>query len=125
VAQRDLTATDVVNAIREQNVQVAAGVIGQSPTLGDVPMQFSVNAQGRLEDETEFGQIILKSSPDGAITRLSDVARIELGAQEYGLRSLLDNQPAIGMGIMQSPGANALDVSEQVRETMKELSADF
>ncbi|MVW71993.1 efflux RND transporter permease subunit [Bordetella sp. 15P40C-2] len=125
VAQRGLTAAEVVNAIREQNVQVAAGVIGQSPTLGDVPMQFSVNAQGRLEDETEFGQIILKSSPDGAITRLSDVARIELGAQEYGLRSLLDNQPAIGMGIMQSPGANALDVSEQVRETMKELSADF
>ncbi|CAM4397712.1 efflux RND transporter permease subunit [Bordetella muralis] len=125
VAQRDLTATDVVNAIREQNVQVAAGVIGQSPTVGDVPMQFSVNAQGRLQNEAEFGNIILKSSPDGAITRLSDVARIELGAQEYGLRSLLDNQSAIGMGIMQSPGANALDVSAQVREAMKELSADF
>ncbi|CAM4074962.1 efflux RND transporter permease subunit [Bordetella tumbae] len=125
VAQRDLTATDVVNAIREQNVQVAAGVIGQSPTVGDVPMQFSVNAQGRLQNETEFGNIILKSSPDGAITRLSDVARVELGAQEYGLRALLDNQYAVGMGIMQSPGANALDVSAQVRETMKELSADF
>jgi len=115
----------VVNAIREQNVQVAAGVIGASPTQGDVPMQFSVNAQGRLQNETEFGNIILKSSPDGAVTRLSDVARIELGAQEYGLRSLLNNKPAIGMGIMQSPGANALDVSAQVRETMKELSADF
>ncbi|MBO9354949.1 multidrug efflux RND transporter permease subunit [Bordetella petrii] len=125
VAQRGLTASDVVNAIREQNVQVAAGVIGASPTQGDVPMQFSVNAQGRLQDETEFGNIILKSSPDGAVTRLSDVARIELGAQEYGLRSLLNNKPAIGMGIMQSPGANALDVSAQVRETMKELSADF
>src|SRR5690606_23541077 len=69
-----LTATDVVNAIREQNVQVAAGVIGASPTQGDVPMQFSVNAQGRLQDEVEFGNIILKSSPDGAVTRLSDVA---------------------------------------------------
>lgn len=125
VAQRDLTATDVVNAIREQNVQVAAGVIGQSPTSVDVPMQFSVNAQGRLQNETEFGNIILKSSPDGAVTRLSDVARIELGAQEYGLRSLLDNQSAVGMGIMQSPGANALDVSSQVREAMEELSADF
>src|SRR5690606_19156601 len=125
VAQRGLTATDVVNAIREQNVQVAAGVIGASPTQGDVPMQFSVNAQGRLQDEVEFGNIILKSSPDGAVTRLSDVARIELGAQEYGLRSLLNNKPAIGMGIMQSPGANALDVSAQVREAMKELSADF
>ncbi|MBO1114281.1 efflux RND transporter permease subunit [Bordetella petrii] len=125
VAQRGLTASDVVNAIREQNVQVAAGVIGASPTQGDVPMQFSVNAQGRLQNETEFGNIILKSSPDGAVTRLSDVARIELGAQEYGLRSLLNNKPAIGMGIMQSPGANALDVSSQVRDTMKELSADF
>lgn len=125
VAQRGLTATDVVNAIREQNVQVAAGVIGASPTQGDVPMQFSVNAQGRLQDEVEFGNIILKSSPDGAVTRLSDVARIELGAQEYGLRSLLNNKPAIGMGIMQSPGANALDVSAQVREAMQELSADF
>ncbi|HYG42167.1 MAG TPA: efflux RND transporter permease subunit [Bordetella sp.] len=125
VAQRGLTAADVVNAIREQNVQVAAGVIGASPTQGDVPMQFSVNAQGRLQDETEFGNIILKSSPDGAVTRLSDVARIELGAQEYGLRSLLNNKPAIGMGIMQSPGANALDVSAQVREAMQELAADF
>jgi len=125
VAQRGLTATDVVNAIREQNVQVAAGVIGASPTQGDVPMQFSVNAQGRLQNETEFGNIILKSSPDGAVTRLSDVARIELGAQEYGLRSLLNNKPAIGMGIMQSPGANALDVSAQVRAAMQELSADF
>ncbi|GAB1577398.1 efflux RND transporter permease subunit [Bordetella petrii] len=125
VAQRGLTAMDVVNAIREQNVQVAAGVIGASPTQGDVPMQFSVNAQGRLQDEREFGNIILKSSPDGAVTRLSDVARIELGAQEYGLRSLLNNKPAIGMGIMQSPGANALDVSAQVREVMQELSADF
>lgn len=125
IAQRDLSATDVVNAIREQNVQVAAGVIGQSPTVGDIPMQFSVNAQGRLQNETEFGNIILKSSPDGAITRLSDVARIELGAQEYGLRSLLNNQTAVGMGIMQSPGANALDVSAQVRDVMQELSAEF
>src|SRR3546814_20820703 len=87
VAQRGLTATDVVNAIREQNVQVAAGVIGASPTQGDVPMQFSVNAQGRLQNETEFGNIILKSSPDGAVTRLAEVARNELGAEGYGLSS--------------------------------------
>jgi len=125
IAQRDLTATDVITAIREQNVQVAAGVIGQSPTVGDVPMQLSVNAQGRLSDETEFGDIILKSSEHGAVTRLSDVARIELGAQEYGLRSLLNNQTAVGIGIMQSPGSNALDVSANVRAAMAELSADF
>jgi len=125
VAQRGLTATEVVNAIREQNVQVAAGVIGASPTLGDVPLQLNVNARGRLQSEEEFRDIILKTSPDGAVTYLSDVARVELDAQEYGLRSLLDNKQAVGMGIMQSPGANALDVSSQVRAAMAELEQDF
>jgi len=125
VAQRGLTASDVVAAIREQNVQVAAGVIGASPTLPGVPLQFSVNAQGRLETEEQFRDIVLKTSADGGVTRLSDVARVELDASEYGLRSLLDNKPAIGMGIMQSPGANALSVSEQVRAAMAELRQDF
>ncbi|THF66926.1 efflux RND transporter permease subunit [Pseudothauera nasutitermitis] len=125
VAQRGLTASDVVRAIREQNVQVAAGVIGASPTLADVPLQFSVNAQGRLTTEVEFRDIVLKTSVDGGVTRLGDVARVELDAAEYGLRSLLDNKPAIGMGIMQAPGANALAVSEQVRAAMAELKQDF
>ncbi|MBP6706279.1 MAG: efflux RND transporter permease subunit, partial [Achromobacter sp.] len=125
VAQRGMTATEVVNAIREQNVQVAAGVIGASPTLGDVPLQLNVNARGRLQTEEEFRDIILKTSPDGAVTYLSDVARVELDAQEYGLRSLLDNKQAVGMGIMQSPGANALDVSSQVRAAMADLQQDF
>lgn len=125
VAQRGMTATEVVNAIREQNVQVAAGVIGASPTLGDVPLQLNVNARGRLQTEEEFRDIILKTSPDGAVTHLSDVARVELDAQEYGLRSLLDNKQAVGMGIMQSPGANALDVSTKVRAAMAELVQDF
>ncbi|WP_447922091.1 efflux RND transporter permease subunit [Achromobacter aegrifaciens] len=125
VAQRGLTASEVVAAIREQNVQVAAGVIGASPTLGDVPLQLNVNARGRLQSEEEFRDIILKTSADGAVTYLSDVARVELDAQEYGLRSLLDNKQAVGMGIMQSPGANALDVSSQVRAAMAELAKDF
>ncbi|HWK70232.1 efflux RND transporter permease subunit [Pollutimonas sp. M17] len=125
IAERGLTANDVVAAIREQNVQVAAGVIGASPTSSDVALQLSVNAQGRLSTEEEFADIVLKTSADGGVTRLGDVARIELDASEYGLRSLLDNKPAIGMGIMQSPGANALAVSDQVRAVMKELSADF
>ncbi|MDQ8034392.1 MAG: efflux RND transporter permease subunit, partial [Bordetella sp.] len=125
VAQRGMTATEVVNAIREQNVQVAAGVIGASPNAGDVPLQLNVNARGRLQTEEEFRDIILKTSPDGGVTRLADVARVELDAQEYGLRSLLDNKPAVGMGIMQSPGANALDVATQVRAAMQELSQDF
>ncbi|WP_394779679.1 efflux RND transporter permease subunit, partial [Undibacterium sp.] len=125
VSQRGLTASDVVNAIREQNVQVAAGVIGASPNLPDTPLQFNVNAQGRLKSEAEFAGIILKTSADGAVTHLSDVARIELAASEYGLRSLLDNKPAVAIPIFQAPGANALDVSDQVRAAMKELSADF
>jgi multidrug efflux pump len=125
VAQMGMTATDVVNAIREQNVQVAAGVIGASPTLSDVPLQLNVNTQGRLQSEEEFRDIVLKTSPDGGVVRLGDVARIQLDAAEYGLRSLLDNKPAVALGIMQAPGANALDVSKQVREAMKELSADF
>ncbi|PZU54418.1 MAG: multidrug efflux RND transporter permease subunit [Thauera sp.] len=125
VAQRNMTASDVVRAIREQNVQVAAGVIGASPNAADVPLQLSVNAQGRLQTVEEFSDIILKSSPDGSITRLADVARVELAASEYGLRSLLDNKPAVALPIRQAPGANALDVSAAVRETMAELAKDF
>ncbi len=125
VAQRGLTASEVVNAIREQNVQVAAGVIGASPSEKNVPLQLSVNAQGRLSSEKEFADIILKTSPDGGVTRLGDVARIELAASEYGLRSLLDNKPAVAIPIFQAPSANALNVSDQVRATMKELSKDF
>jgi len=125
VAQRGLTASDVVRAIREQNVQVAAGVIGASPSGPDVPLQLSVNAQGRLSTEAEFSDIVLKTGPDGAVTRLGDVARVELAASEYGLRSLLDNKPAVAIPIFQAPGANALDVSDQVRAAMQDLSRDF
>lgn len=125
VAQRGMTATDVVNAIREQNVQVAAGVIGASPTLPNVPVQLNVNAQGRLQNESEFKDIVLKTSPDGAVTRLHDVARVELAASEYGLRSLLDNKSAVAIAINQQPGANSLQISDQVRQTMKELKADM
>jgi len=125
VAQRGLTASDVVAAIREQNVQVAAGVIGASPSASDVSLQLSVNTQGRLQTESDFADIVLKTSPDGGVTRLSDVARIELAAAEYGLRSLLDNKPAVALAIMQSPGANALAVSDQVRAAMKDMAKDF
>ncbi|MCH8617542.1 efflux RND transporter permease subunit [Undibacterium sp. TS12] len=125
VAQRGLTAANVVNAIREQNIQVAAGVIGASPTTSNTDLQFNVNAQGRLQSEAEFAGIILKTSDDGAVTRLGDVAKIELAASEYGLRSLLNNKSAVAIPIFQSPGANALNVSDQVRAAMKELSADF
>ncbi|MBP2295962.1 efflux RND transporter permease subunit [Azospirillum rugosum] len=125
VAQRGLTASDVVAAIREQNVQVAAGVIGASPTQANVPLQLSINARGRLKTVDEFGDIILKTGPDGAVTQLRDVARVELAAAQYGLRSLLDNQPAVALAINQSPGANALNIADNVRKTMAELKADM
>ncbi|WP_137916900.1 efflux RND transporter permease subunit [Hydrogenophaga sp. 2FB] len=121
VAQRGLSASDVVSAIRGQNVQAAAGVVGASPGLPGVDMQLSINAQGRLQTEEEFGDIIVKTGGDGAVTRLRDIARLEMGAADYSLRSLLNNQPAVGMGVFQAPGSNALDISAEVRATMAEL----
>ncbi|MDB5861780.1 MAG: multidrug efflux transporter permease subunit [Ramlibacter sp.] len=121
VAQRGLSASDVVRAIREQNVQAAAGVVGASPSLKGVDLQLSVNAHGRLQNEDEFGDIIVKSSADGAVTRLRDISRIELGASGYALRSLLDNKDAVALGIFAAPGSNAIQISDDVRATMAEL----
>ncbi|CAG9181173.1 multidrug efflux RND transporter permease subunit OqxB12 [Cupriavidus laharis] len=125
IAERNLSASDVVKAIREQNVQVAAGVIGQSPTLPGTDLQLSVNAQGRLQTVEEFGDIIVKTSPDGVVTYLKDIARIELGASEYALRSLLDNKSAVAIPIFQAPGSNAIQISNDVRKTMAELKQNM
>ncbi|MEI7669448.1 MAG: efflux RND transporter permease subunit, partial [Pseudomonadota bacterium] len=125
LAVRNLTASDVTNAIREQNVQVAAGVVGGPPYHEGAQLQLSVNAHGRLQNEEEFGDIILKSDEKGAITRLKDGARIELGASDYSLRSLLDNQPAVAIPIFQAPGSNAIEISNNVRAEMEELKKDF
>ena len=121
IAARGLTAGDVVGAIREQNVQVAAGVVGGSPMPDKIAYQLSVNARGRLTNEEEFGQIVLKTGKDGELTRLKDVARIELAAGSYSLRSSLNNKPAVGIGIFQAPGSNALQLSTDVRATMAEI----
>ena len=125
VAARGLSAGDVIRAIREQNVQVAAGVVGAPPMPEQVDYQLSVNARGRLADEGEFGEIIIKTGADGELTRLRDVARIELAAGSYSLRSMLNNKDAVGMGIFQAPGSNALELSTAVRETMAELKQRF
>ncbi|WP_047249088.1 efflux RND transporter permease subunit [Chromobacterium subtsugae] len=124
-AQLGLTASDVVNAVREQNVQVAAGVIGAAPSRPDVALQLNVNARGRLRSEKEFGEIVLKAGPDGAVTRLRDVARIELASAEYGLRALLDNRDAVGIAVNQAPGGNALEIAEEVRLAMAEAKRDM
>lgn len=120
-AERGLAASDVVAAIRQQNVQAAAGVIGASPSVAGIDLQLSVNAQGRLQSPEEFGRIIVKSGENGAITRLHDVARIELGAADYSLRSLLDNKAAVAIPVFQAPGSNAIEISDQVQATMDEL----
>jgi multidrug efflux pump len=121
VAEHNLSANDVVRAIRGENVQAAVGVVGASPAPDRTDLQLSVNAQGRLASEAEFGDIIVKTERNGAVTRLRDVARIELGAAEYALRSLLDNKPAVAIGIFAAPGSNAIQISDNVRKTMAEV----
>jgi multidrug efflux pump len=124
-AARGMTSSDIVNAIREQNVQVAAGAIGQQPLAKEVPYELSVNAKGRLVTEEDFSEIIVKNGPFGEKTKLKDVARIELGASDYSLRSLLNNKEAVGVPIFQSPGSNALELSDNVRAKMEELKKKF
>ena len=125
VAERGLSASDVVREIRAQNVQAAAGVIGASPSLPGIDLQLSINAQGRLQSEEEFADIVVKTGANGEITRLRDIARLELGASEYALRSLLDNKPAVAIGIFQAPGSNALAISDNVRKTMSEIKRNM
>ncbi|WP_279480186.1 multidrug efflux RND transporter permease subunit [Aureimonas sp. SK2] len=123
-ASRGLSAGDVVNAIREQNVQAAAGVIGASPSVPDIEFQLSVNAQGRLKDVEEFADIIVRTDAEtGAITRIRDIGRVELGASEYALRSLLSNEPAVAIPVFQAPGSNAIAIADEVRRTMEEIKA--
>ena len=124
-ASRNLTATDVVNAIREQNRQVAAGALGAPPAPNATSFQLSVNTQGRLVSEEEFENIIIRAGDDGEITRLKDIARVELGSSQYALRSLLNNQPAVAIPIFQRPGSNAIDISNEVRAKMAELKKSF
>ncbi len=124
-ASRNLTATDVVTAIREQNRQVAAGALGAPPAPNATAFQLSVNTQGRLVSEEEFENIIIRSGDNGEITRLKDIARIELGSSQYALRSLLNNQPAVAIPIFQRPGSNAIDISNDVRGKMAELKKNF
>ena len=111
-------------AIREQNVQVAAGQLGAPPAKSS-EFQIALNTAGRLSDEQQFRDIIVKTGADGQVVRLADVARVELGAQEYGIRSFLDNKNAVAIPIFQAPGSNALELSASVRKTMEELKKDF
>ena len=120
-----LTATDIIAAIRDQNIQVSPGAIGQEPAPATQQFQYTLRAQGRLDDVKDFRNIIIRATPDGAVIKLGDVSRIELGAENYGWYGRLDGKPAALVAIYQLPDANALNVADGVEKEMKRLAARF
>jgi hydrophobe/amphiphile efflux-1 (HAE1) family protein len=125
LAVRNIATSDVVQAMREQNIQVASGVVGQPPVPTGHAFQIPVTTLGRLREPEEFENIVIKTAPGGLITRVRDVARIELAARDYSVNSYLNNQPAVAMAIAQRPGSNALATSDAVEHAMEEMSKGF
>ncbi len=125
INERNLNVSDVINAIRGQNIQVSTGTIGGPPYTDHSQVQMPINAKGRLTSPEEFEKVIIKRDENGVVTYLSDVATVELAAQQYALGSLLDNKEAAGMGIFAMAGSNALEISTNVRAAMEELKASF
>ena len=125
LAGRGLTAGDVVSALREQNVQVAAGSVGEPPSSADQTYQFSVRAQGRLTEVDQFEQVVVKAGSDGVLVRLRDIGRAEIGAESYASDLRFDGRESIGMGIQLLPSANALDVFDGVMAEMARLESNF
>ncbi|WP_298833721.1 efflux RND transporter permease subunit [uncultured Piscinibacter sp.] len=126
LAARNLTSADVVKALREQNAQVAAGVVGAPPAPQRTEFQLAVNTRGRLSTEAEFADVIVSAdNADGSLVRVKDIGRVEMGPNTYALGSLLNNKEAAALGIFQAPNSNALALSSQVRATMDELKKDF
>ncbi|MGK7911555.1 MAG: efflux RND transporter permease subunit [Synechococcus sp.] len=125
LASRGLTAEDVVTAVEDQNIQVAAGSVGQSPSAEEQLFQFNVRARGRLQEADEFARIILATGDDGTLVTIGDVGRVELGAQSYATEFQVDGFDAVGLGITKLNSANTLAVTQQVREVMAELAQDF
>jgi len=122
---RGLTTDDVIQAIRDQNVQVAAGQIGAPPNPKEVEFQYTINTKGRLKTPGEFENLIVKVGADGSLLRLKDVARVELGAESYKWSVDLNGKASIGIVVYQLPGANALDIADGIRSTMADLSKSF
>src|SRR5436190_3974521 len=133
LASRNMTAGDVLKAIREQNVQVAAGRLGQPPTPAGQNFQLTLNTLGRLESEQEFARVVVKADADGSATYLRDVVAddrpgqrgVELGAKNYDVNSYLDGDPSITLALFQLPGSNAVDTAKAIRTRMEELKQDF
>ena len=125
VAGRGLTAGDIIAALQAQNVQVASGVLNQPPVKNQRAFQLDVQTLGRLQDPSQFENILVKTDPDGHVTRIRDVGRAELGAQDYSANSYLDKRQAVPLVIFQLPGSNALATAERVKSTMVELAKSF
>jgi len=125
MAELGVTADEIVNAIREQNAQFAAGKIGQPPIGDGQELVYTVNARGRLSSTAEFGDIIIRTGEDASLLRLKDIARIELGSKDYDFTGLYNGKPATLVGIFLEPGANALAVGDEVKATVAELAGDF
>ena len=125
IAARNMTAGEVIAALRAQNVQVASGVLNQPPVPSTGDFQLNVETRGRLVEPADFANILIKTDPDGRVTRLKDVARVELGAQDYSANGYLDERPAVPIIIFQRPGTNALAASERIKVAMGELSKSF
>ncbi|MEQ1800850.1 MAG: multidrug efflux RND transporter permease subunit [Gammaproteobacteria bacterium] len=125
MAGLNITAGDVVKALRAQNVQVAGGSLGLPPSPNSNSFQVTVSSQGRLMDVEQFGQVIVKTGEDGRLTRVADIARVELGARDYLTNSFLDGRPAVALVMFQRPGSNALETAETVKRTMAGLAPDF
>ena len=122
---RSITTNDVVDALQQQNVQVAAGAIGQRPSPKGQDFQLNVNTLGRLSDESQFEDIIVKTGEGGRLTRVKDIARVELGGKSYDTFSIFNAKPAATMIIYQSPGSNAMQVADDVNKVMDRLKGDF
>ena len=120
-----LTTSDVLSAIKSQNLQASVGRIGAMPSTDDQQFQFSLTTQGRLTTPEEFGQIVIRANKDGSYLLLKDVARIELGARDESMRATFNGMPAVGIAIMQAPGSNAVEVATGVAQKMEELKKNF
>jgi len=125
ISAQNLTASDVVRAVREQNVQIAAGVIGQPPTTKQPDFQYTVTTQGRLLDAEQFANIVIKQSEKGEVVYLKDVARIELGAKDYSAQFKLNGEPGIGLAVFQMPGSNALETKKGIMTAIEQLKNNF
>src|SRR5207244_11565570 len=121
----NLTPNDVIAAVQGQNVQAAIGRIGAAPVASDQRFQLTIKTKGRLIQPAEFAEIVLRANPDGSVVRVKDVARVGTGARSSDRYSRLDGSPAAPIGIYQSPGANAVAVTAQVRKRKDELDQPF